>query len=208
MSLQFSIPIIPIGVFYDVAKTLKMFELLMQHGMRCIEVTLRTAQALDCIAALKNTFPDAMIGAGSVITHDDFKAAVDAGAMFIVSPCVSDALIELSHKYKNIYYIPGFTTPTELAHALLMHVDVLKFFPAQHCGGVHYLKAIVEPFTKFSFSIIPTGGIQPAHIAEYLSVPKVVACGLSYLVDSYLIEHGDYINLEKRINEILACLPR
>jgi len=89
-----------------------------------------------------------------------------------------------------------------------MHVDVLKFFPAQHCGGVHYLKAIVEPFTKFSFSIIPTGGIQPAHIAEYLSVPKVVACGLSYLVDSHLIEHGDYINLDKRINEILACLPR
>jgi len=208
MSLQFSIPIIPIGVFYDVAKTLKMFELLMQHGMRCIEVTLRTAQALDCIAALKNTFPDAMIGAGSVITHDDFKAAVDAGAMFIVSPCVSDALIELSYKYKNIYYIPGFTTPTELAQALQMHVDVLKFFPAQHCGGAPYLKAIVEPFTKFSFSIIPTGGIQPAHIAEYLSVPKVVACGLSYLVDSHLIENGDYINLDKRINEILACLPR
>ena len=208
MSLQFSIPIIPIGVFYDITKTLKMFELLMQHGIRCIEVTLRTAQALDCIAALKNTFPDAMIGAGSVITHDDFKAAVDAGAMFVVSPCVSDALIELSHKYKNIYYIPGFTTPTELAHALLMHVDVLKFFPAQHCGGAPYLKAIVEPFTKFSFSIIPTGGIQPAHIAEYLSVPKVVACGLSYLVDSHLIENGDYINLDKRINEILACLPR
>lgn len=206
MQHKLTVPVIPIGVFGDSSKILTVAGILAKHNINCIEVTLRTSQALECIQALKKSFPQLLIGAGSVLTPDDFKASVDAGATFIVSPCVSDSLIELSHKYPHIYYIPGFSTPTELFHALQAGCTIVKFFPAEYCGGAPYLKAIVEPFVKYSFSIIPTGGILPSAIKSYLAIPQVIACGMSYIVDSGLINNNDFHTIENRIKETLDSI--
>ncbi|GAB4218921.1 MAG TPA: bifunctional 4-hydroxy-2-oxoglutarate aldolase/2-dehydro-3-deoxy-phosphogluconate aldolase [Spirochaetota bacterium] len=206
MQFKLTVPVIPIGVFSDSSKIVTIAEILHQHGIHCIEVTLRTTQALACISALKKSFPQMLVGAGSVLRHDDFKAAIDAGATFVVSPSISDSLIELSHRFNDIQYIPGFTTPTELAHALQLGCTILKFFPAEYAGGVKYLKAITEPFVKYSFSIIPTGGIMPSSIKQYLAIPNVIACGMSYIVDSTLIDANDFHALEDRIKETLDSI--
>lgn len=208
MMFNLTVPVIPIGVFSDSSKIVTIAEILHQHGINCIEVTLRTPQALACITALKKLFPQLVIGAGSVLSQDDFKAAIDAGAVFVVSPCVSDSLIELSHRFTDIQYIPGFTTSTELAHALQSGCTMLKFFPAEYTGGVKYLKAITGPFIKFSFSIIPTGGIMPSSIKQYLAIPNVIACGMSYIVDSTLIDRNDFQALENRIKETLDSITQ
>ncbi len=208
MQLNLTVPIIPIGVFGDSSKIKIVAEILLQHGINCIEVTLRTPQALECIAAIRKSFPDMLVGAGSIVTDEDFHTAVNAGAMFIVSPCVSDSLMELSQSYNTIPYIPGFTTPSELANALTSGMRYCKFFPAEYCGGASYLKAVLEPFVNFSFSVIPTGGIMPSLIKSYLDIPHVYACGLSYIVDSKLIDKNDYKELEHRIKETLSHIAR
>ncbi|MEW6527393.1 MAG: bifunctional 4-hydroxy-2-oxoglutarate aldolase/2-dehydro-3-deoxy-phosphogluconate aldolase [Spirochaetota bacterium] len=208
MQFNLTVPVIPIGIFSDSSKIVTIAKILHQHGINCIEVTLRTPQAIECITALKKSFPQMVIGAGSVLNQDDFKAAIDAGAAFIVSPSISDSLIELSHRFTDIQYIPGFTTPTELSHALQLGCTMLKFFPAEYAGGVKYLKAITEPFVKYSFSIIPTGGIMPSGIKQYLSIPNVIACGMSYIVDSALIDASDFHALENRIKETLDSITR
>ncbi|MEJ5360948.1 MAG: bifunctional 4-hydroxy-2-oxoglutarate aldolase/2-dehydro-3-deoxy-phosphogluconate aldolase [Spirochaetota bacterium] len=208
MQFNLTVPVIPIGVFSDSSRIITIAKILLQYGINCIEVTLRTPQALECITALKKSFPQLTIGAGSVLSQDDFKDAINAGAAFVISPCISDSLIELSHSFTDIQYIPGFTTATELAHALQSGCTMLKFFPAEYTGGVKYLKAIIEPFIKFSFSIIPTGGIMPSSIKQYLAIPNVIACGMSYIVDSSLIDKNDFHVLENRIKETLDSITR
>lgn len=208
MQLNLTVPVIPIGVFSDSSKVITIAGMLSDYGINCIEVTLRTPQALACIAALKKSFPQMLVGAGSVLCQDDFKASVDAGATFVVSPCISNSLIELSHTFTHILYVPGFTTPTELSHALQSGCTMVKFFPAEYAGGAKFLKAIIEPFVSFSFSIIPTGGILPSSITQYLAIPHVVACGMSYIVDSTLIDNNDFQLLEKRIKETLDSIAQ
>lgn len=208
MQLNLKFPVIPIGVFSDSSKIVTVAGILVQYGINCIEVTLRTPQAIECISALRKSFPQLLIGAGSVLNRDDFMASVDAGATFIVSPCISDSLIELSHTLTHIQYIPGFTTPTELTHALQSGCKTVKFFPAEYAGGAKFLKAITEPFVSFSFSIIPTGGILPSSIKQYLALPHVIACGMSYIVDSTLIDNNDFQTLENRIKETLDSITQ
>jgi len=208
MQFNLTFPVIPIGVFSDSSKIVTIAGIFLQYGINCIEVTLRTPQALTCITALRKSFPKLLIGAGSVLSKDDFKASVDAGATFIVSPCISDSLIELSHKFTQVQYVPGFTTPTELAHALQSGCTMVKFFPAEYSGGAKLLKAIIEPFVSFTFSIIPTGGIMPSAMKQYLALPNVIACGMSYIVDSTLIDNNDFQALENRIKETLDSITQ
>lgn len=208
MQLNLTFPVIPVGVFSDSSEILTIARILLQHGINCIEVTLRTSQAFTCIYTLRKSFPQLLIGAGSVLRKDDFKASVDAGATFIVSPCISDSLIELSQNFTNIQYIPGFTTPTELTHALQSGCTMVKFFPAEYTGGAKLLKAIIDPFITFAFSVIPTGGIMPSSIKQYLALPNVFACGMSYIVDSTLIGNNDFQTLENRIKETLNTITQ
>jgi len=153
MQFNLTFPVIPIGVFSDSSKIVTIAGIFLQYGINCIEVTLRTPQALTCITALRKSFPKLLIGAGSVLSKDDFKASVDAGATFIVSPCISDSLIELSHKFTQVQYVPGFTTPTELAHALQSGCTMVKFFPAEYSGGAKLLKQLLNRLFHLRFPL-------------------------------------------------------
>lgn len=208
MRFEPAIPVIPIGVFSDSSKIVKVAEILLKHGINCIEAALRTPNSYECIRVLRKEFPGMHIGAGSVLTRIDFTASVDAGASFIVSPSANDELIELSHSYADILYIPGFATPSELGHILNKGMTHCKFFPAEHCGGAAYLRAVMEPFARFTYAVIPTGGIQPSAIKSYLSLPSVMACGMSYIVDSRLIHDNDFTGIENRVKEVAAIVAQ
>lgn len=203
----FTSSILPVGVFDNEDRILKVAELLLEHGIATIEVTLRSKAALDCVKAVSARFPEIMVGTGSVLNRDDFKRSVDSGARFIVSPSLNMKLVAYA-KGKKVLYIPGIATPTELHAALNSGSRLIKIFPASQLGGPSYIRAILAPFAMREFSIIPTGGIGENNIREYLDIPRVLACGASYVVDGALVNNEQYQELSTRIKQILEIVNR
>jgi len=144
----------------------------------------RTAAAKASMERISKSHSSLLLGAGTVLTVDQVKAATDAGARYIVSPGITRPVVEYCLK-KNICITPGVVTPTEISLALEMGLDVVKFFPAEASGGVEYLKAISAPFPDLKF--IPTGGIDESNLEAYLNHPKVLAVGGSWMVKPALI---------------------
>ena len=176
---------------------------LCEGGLPVAEVTFRAAGADKAIRIMKETCPDMIVGAGTVLTAEQAHAAVDAGAQFIVSPGFSYVLADTG-KELNIPYFPGVTTPTEYQMALPYGYEVLKFFPAEQSGGLAKIKAMSAPFPMFK--IMPTGGISLKNLEEYLSCPVIAACGGSYMVKAEDIESGNWekiIDLCKQSREIV-----
>ncbi len=198
------IKIIPVSVFEDVTSALKTAEILIKHKVNVIEVTLRTENAFDCIAAILKEFPSAIAGAGSVLDKDALKRAVDSGAVFAVAPCIDKEVAKFAAEVK-IPFIPGISTPSELNKAL-KYSNMIKLFPAQALGGTEYLNSITAPFRRFNFDLIPTGGIDNKNYMNYLGCEKVLACGLSYPVAEKLLKEKDFLSIERRIMEVYGEL--
>ncbi|MFC1668868.1 bifunctional 4-hydroxy-2-oxoglutarate aldolase/2-dehydro-3-deoxy-phosphogluconate aldolase [Spirochaetota bacterium] len=197
--------IVPVAVLEDSTKALKVAELLLEHSINILEITLRTDEALECIRVISEKIPQIVLAAGSVLTKDALGKAVDCGAKFAVSPMLDPDIINFSNSL-DIPFIPGITTPTELNEAL-KHTGIVKIFPSQHIGGVGYIKSILAPFGMMDFRIFPTGGIDGTNYQDYLNIDKVIACGMSYIVDRKLVEKDDYKSLGKRMKEIMSGLP-
>ena len=161
-------------------------EALLAGGLNCIEVTFRTAGAAESISRIRNALPSAIVGAGTLLTADNVKAAVDAGAQFGVSPGLSEAVSKAAHAAK-LPLFPGVVTPSEIMRALDLGWKHLKFFPAETFGGVNALKALAGPFGHTGVKFIPTGGITPASLPNYLAVPHVAAFGGSWMADRKLV---------------------
>ena len=166
-----------------------MAQALVAGGIKVLEITLRTPCALAAIKAISDAVPDAHVGAGTVCNSDDFAAAVDAGARFIVSPGQSDALFNQSIA-SNIPLLPGAVTATEVMRAAEAGFKVLKFFPASTSGGAAAIKAFAGPFSDISF--VPTGGIGPKNLMEYLDLPNVQAAGGSWMLPKDKVQVGDW----------------
>jgi 2-dehydro-3-deoxyphosphogluconate aldolase/(4S)-4-hydroxy-2-oxoglutarate aldolase len=190
--------IIPVAVFNDVSRALKTAELLLKNSIDIIEITLRTEMAIRCLREVGNTFPEMFLGCGSVLSREELDKAMDTNIKFAVSPCFNIDIIEYA-SLKNIQFVPGIATPSELNMALEAGVEIIKFFPAVALGGVDYLKSMLAPFKKRDFYIFPTGGINESNIMDFLKLPEVIACGASYIVDGKLLESDDYDELESRM---------
>ncbi len=162
---------------------------LCEGGLPVAEVTFRAAGADKAIKIMKETCPDMIVGAGTVLTVAQIDAAVAAGAQFIVSPGFNYKLADKCQEL-NLPYFPGCTTPTEYQMALEYGYEVLKFFPAEQSGGLAKIKAMSAPFAMFK--IMPTGGISLKNLEEYLSCPVIAACGGSYMVKAEDIESGNW----------------
>ncbi|MBN1119802.1 MAG: bifunctional 4-hydroxy-2-oxoglutarate aldolase/2-dehydro-3-deoxy-phosphogluconate aldolase [Anaerolineae bacterium] len=162
---------------------------LIDGGLPCAEITFRTAAAADAIQRIASAYPEMLVGAGTVLTVEQAQKAADAGARFIVTPGFDAAVVDwcIGH---NMPVTPGVMTPTEINMALNKGLNVLKFFPAEAAGGIKTLKAIGGPYGGVRF--IPTGGISPANLADYLALPMVVACGGSWLVKKQMIAAGEF----------------
>jgi 2-dehydro-3-deoxyphosphogluconate aldolase / (4S)-4-hydroxy-2-oxoglutarate aldolase len=161
-------------------------EALIAGGLNCIEVTFRTAGAAESISRIRKALPTAIVGAGTLLTADQVKAAVDAGSQFGVSPGLSEAASKAAHDAK-LPLFPGVVTPTEIIRAMELGWKHLKFFPAETFGGVNALKALAGPFGHTGVKFIPTGGITATSLTNYLAIPQVAAVGGSWMADRKLI---------------------
>jgi 2-dehydro-3-deoxyphosphogluconate aldolase/(4S)-4-hydroxy-2-oxoglutarate aldolase len=175
--------IVPVIAIDDAADAPALGEALAKGGLPIAEVTFRTAAAADAITAMARQ-PDLLVGAGTVLNVDTVKRAMDCGAKFIVSPGCNPKVIRYCVDNK-IPITPGTATPTDIELALDFGLTVVKFFPAEAIGGIKTLKAVAAPYGMMRF--MPTGGITPENLAQYLAFPKVLACGGSWMVSKELL---------------------
>ncbi len=171
-------PVIPVLVIEDVAYACAIAEALVAGGLPVLEVTLRTAAALDVIAAMKQV-PGAIVGAGTVLDIPGLDSAIAAGAEFIVSPGLTDNLGKAAIA-KGIPFLPGIANAGDIMRGLDLGLSHFKFFPAEANGGLPALKSLIGPFGQCKFC--PTGGIRQDTAADWLAVPEILCVGGSWLV--------------------------
>lgn len=180
------IPVVAIGRSQDAPA---LAQALSAAGLPCAEITFRTAAAGEAIERIRVSHPDVVVGGGTVLSLDQANRAIDAGAQFIVSPGLQMDVVETG-LHRGIPVYPGVMTPTEIIRALDAGLTDLKFFPAESSGGTAHLRALAAPFPMVRF--IPTGGIGPTNLAEYLAETSVLAVGGSWMVRPELLEAGDW----------------
>ena len=178
---------IPVVVIKELSETDKILSALKADGINCAEITFRTACAKEAIEYAVKNYPAMSIGAGTVINAEQCRAALKAGARFIVSPGLSVSVAEVCRE-NGVPYYPGCVTPTEIMQALELGITTVKFFPANIYGGLKALKALSAPFPQVRF--IPTGGVDRGNIDEFLSFDKVAAIGGSFFVKEALEKQG------------------
>lgn len=188
--------LVPVVVLDDAAHAAELAEALVAGGLPAAEVTFRTAAAVASIRAMSAN-ADMLVGAGTVLTPEQVDAAVDAGARYIVSPGFSAPVVRRALE-RGVLPLPGTVTATEVQAALAEGLTAVKFFPAETSGGAAAIKALSAPFADVRF--VPTGGIGPANLAQYLALPSVLAVGGSWMVPRDVIAAGDFA----RITELTA----
>ena len=193
-------PVIPVIVLNDVAHAVPMARALVAGGIRMLEVTLRTSQALACIEAIAKEVPEAIVGAGTVRNASDAKAAANAGAKFAVSPGYTPSVGQACRDV-GLSLLPGVATGSEIMMAQEDGYTELKFFPAMQAGGSAMLKAWGGPF--FDVRFCPTGGVTAQNASEFLSLPNVACVGGSWLAPAEALANGDWARIEKLARE--AC---
>lgn len=184
--------VVPLVQSDDPKTALKISEALLEGGLDVLEVVLRTDAALDCLEAIAKEFPDAHVGAGTVLSADQSKDVIQRGASFIVSPGLDPASVAVAND-AGLPILPGISTATELQQAWNLGLRTVKLFPASLVGGPKMAKALSSVFRDVRF--MPTGGVSPANLHEYLAVPAVLACGGSWLTPADAIAAGDFAKI-------------
>lgn len=194
--------IIPVVAIQDANDSVQLADTLIEGGLPCAEITFRTAAAIDAIRIMAQR-GDILVGAGTVLKVDQVKAAVDAGAQFMVSPGFNPKVAGYCVE-NNIIITPGIITPSDIEAALDFGLEVLKFFPAEAFGGLKTLKAMSGPYATVEF--IPTGGISPMNLLDYLQFSKVLACGGTWVAKSDLISEGKFDQILRNTKEAVSLV--
>ncbi|MBW5253610.1 bifunctional 4-hydroxy-2-oxoglutarate aldolase/2-dehydro-3-deoxy-phosphogluconate aldolase [Streptomyces sp. P01-B04] len=194
-------PVMPVVVLEDAADAVPLARALVAGGLPAIEVTLRTAAALDAIRAIAAEVPDAVVGAGTVLSARNVSDTVAAGARFLVSPGWTDALLD-AMKASGVPFLPGVSTTSEVVALLERGVTDMKFFPAEAAGGTAYLKALSAPLPRARFC--PTGGVSLASAPSYLALPNVGCVGGSWMVPGDAVAARDWSRVERLAAEAAA----
>lgn len=189
------IPVIAIDKAEDI---IPLGKVLAENGLPAAEITFRSDAAVEAIRLLREAQPDMLIGAGTVLNKEQAIAAKEAGATFIVSPGFNPNTVKACQEI-GIDIIPGVNNPSAIEAALEMGLTTLKFFPAEASGGVNMVKALLAPYGDVH--IMPTGGINQKNIKDYLAVPRVLACGGTWMVDKKLVEAGEWEELARLTRE-------
>ena len=197
--------VIPVVAIENASDAGGLGNALIEGGLPCAEITFRTAAAASAIRTLCNSHPGILVGAGTVLTKSDAEIAVDAGASFVVTPGFDGDLVDWCLD-QSIPVIPGVMTPTDINAAINRKLNILNFFPAEAAGGVNTLKAISGPYGSIKF--VPTGGITLGNLEAYLSLPNVVACGGSWLVQKDQISSGEFDTIESLVREAVQLVER
>ncbi|WP_067964659.1 bifunctional 4-hydroxy-2-oxoglutarate aldolase/2-dehydro-3-deoxy-phosphogluconate aldolase [Nocardiopsis trehalosi] len=197
-------PVVPVVVLTDPATAVPMARALVAGGLPAIEVTLRTPAGLPAIERIAAEVPGAVVGAGTVTTREQARAAAGAGAGFLVSPGCTERLYGALRE-TGLPFLPGVATASEALELLEWGVDALKFFPAEAAGGRAYLKALSGPLPQVRFC--PTGGITPASAPDYLALPNVGCVGGTWLTPADALAAGDWARVEALAAQAAALRP-
>jgi len=186
-------PVIPVVRVDDASAAPPLARALAAGGLKAIEITLRTPQALDSIRRAAGEVEDAVVGAGTILDARQFDAAAAAGARFIVSPGLTPELVSAANG-SDVPLLPGAITPGEIMAALEAGLDFLKFFPAGQAGGAAFLKALSGPFPEVKFC--PTGGVTADNAGAYLGLANVLCVGGSWVAPDPMVRAGDWSGIE------------
>lgn len=196
------IKVVPVIAIKDASKAAKLAEVLIENGLPCAEVTFRTEQAFDAIKAMREAFPEMLIGSGTVLTTDQVDQSIEAGVDFVVSPGFNPTTVKYCQQ-RNTTIVPGVNNPSLVEQAMEMGLRTLKFFPAEPSGGVNMLKALTAVYpVKF----MPTGGVTPKNVNDYLAIPSVLACGGTWMVPNDLIDNDKWDELATLVREVAGMI--
>ncbi|MDD6030622.1 MAG: bifunctional 4-hydroxy-2-oxoglutarate aldolase/2-dehydro-3-deoxy-phosphogluconate aldolase [Kiritimatiellae bacterium] len=188
--------IIPVIVIEDEAQAVPLARALVKGGLPVLEVTFRTKAAAGAIAAIAREVPEAVVGAGTLLTPAMVKAAKAAGATFGVAPGFDPVVVQAA-KDADLPFCPGVATASELSQALTAGAPMVKFFPAEAAGGVKMIKNLLGAFRFTGVKFMPTGGVNLSNVGEYLAVPEIVCCGGTWIVPKDALKAGDWAAIEK-----------
>ncbi|MGO4573495.1 bifunctional 4-hydroxy-2-oxoglutarate aldolase/2-dehydro-3-deoxy-phosphogluconate aldolase [Microvirga sp. 2TAF3] len=194
-------PVIPVVTIDDARMSIDLAQVLVQAGLRVVEITLRTPGAMDAIAAIAKAVPEAVVAAGTVLHESQIGEVVDAGAKFIVTPGTPGKLAERLRE-APIPVMPGCATVSEAMTLAGMGFEILKFFPAAASGGAAWLKSVQGPLPKLSFC--PTGGIDLSSAPSYLSLPNVPCVGGTWITPADALKKGEFGRIGQLASEAAA----
>lgn len=197
--------LVPVVKIEDAQDSVELGKALLRGGLPCAEITFRTDAAEAAIEAIASALPEMLVGAGTVLTVDQAKRAVGAGAQFIVAPGFNPRVVDWCLD-NHVPVTPGVATPTEIEMAIAKRLNILKFFPAEAIGGIATLKAIAAPYSGIKF--IPTGGINATNLADYLALPMVLACGGSWMVKADFITNKDFDKITHLTQEAMSIVQQ
>ena len=203
MSSLHQFPVIPVIVLDDANDAVPLAESLLAGGLNIIEVTFRTEAAAESIERITKAFPEMQIGAGTVVTPEQAKRAIDAGSKFGLAPGTDPETIAY-FKAQGVPFIPGIMTPSDIQAAIKAGCTSLKFFPAGAAGGPELLKAMAAPYVNLGVQFCPTGGVSIDNMNDYLSMPEVFAIGGSWLATKRQIQAKDWATITQQVKEALA----
>ncbi|BCK30188.1 bifunctional 4-hydroxy-2-oxoglutarate aldolase/2-dehydro-3-deoxy-phosphogluconate aldolase [Vibrio mimicus] len=198
-----ALKVIPVIAIDNAEDIIPLGKVLVENGLPAAEITFRSEAAVEAIRLLRQAQPDMLIGAGTVLNREQAIAAKEAGATFIVSPGFNPNTVKACQEI-GIDIVPGVNNPSTVEAALEMGLTTLKFFPAEASGGINMVKSLLAPYTDIE--LMPTGGISPANIKDYLAIPRVLACGGTWMVDKKLIEAGNWEELARLTREAVALV--
>ncbi len=192
------IKIVPVIAINDTQQAVPLANVLVENGLPCAEVTFRTEAAEESIRLMREAYPEMLIGAGTVLTTEQVDKAIKAGADFIVSPGFNPTIVKYCQQ-RGVAIVPGINNPSLVEQAMEMGLKTVKFFPAEPSGGVAMLKSLSAVYpVKF----MPTGGIHPGNVQDYLALKSVIACGGTWMVPSDLMDKGGWDSLATLIREL------
>ncbi|MGJ0489950.1 bifunctional 4-hydroxy-2-oxoglutarate aldolase/2-dehydro-3-deoxy-phosphogluconate aldolase [Methylobacter sp.] len=194
-------PVVPVMVINKLEHAVPLAHALVEGGLKVLEITLRTPIALDAIKRIKAEVPGAIVGAGTVINLDTLKKAIDVGSEFLVSPGVTESLIDAAIK-SGVPILPGVISPSEVMRLMEKGITEMKFFPAEAAGGIPMLKSIGGPLPQVTFC--PTGGISLKNAADYLALSNVACIGGSWMAPADLVDKEDWDEIKRRATEAAA----
>ena len=194
-------PVIPVMVINKLEHAVPLANALVEGGLKVLEITLRTPIALEAIKKIKAEVPGAIVGAGTVINLETLNQVIDAGSEFIVSPGVTDTLIDAALK-SGTPILPGVVTPSEVMNLLEKGITEMKFFPAEAAGGIPMVKSIGGPLPQVTFC--PTGGVSPNNAADYLALSNVACVGGSWMAPASLVDAEDWDEIKRLTIEAIS----
>lgn len=197
--------LVPVVVIDDPGQAPALMGALIEGGLPVAEFTFRTEAAEAAIRAATEAYPDALIGAGSVLVPEQVDAALAAGAKFVVSPGLVESVVERTQEGGAVA-LPGTATASDLMRARSLGLEVVKFFPAEPSGGLEMIKAIAAPFPGMRF--VPTGGVNTNNLESYLADPHILAVGGSWMVKPALVKDRDWAGITAAARQAVAAVRR